>query len=120
MVLIVTTVASVADLTTNMPIAVAVIIPAGLALSLIAPVAIVVKISRLSSEYSADNVHYGASYRGDSIVWTTPQGTYECSYSSVSRVHDQSGISVLSIEGSRAIFVLPKEIFSAPIRERLA
>ena len=77
-------------------------------------------IRKLAKTYANRHAVYAASFRPDSFVWQTATGTYEIRWDSIVRSITRDQVTVLALEDSRAICVLPEELITEVARDRLA
>jgi hypothetical protein len=76
-------------------------------------------ISKLAKTYANRHAVYAASFGVDSFIWQTATGTYEIRWNSIARSITRDQVTVLALEDSRAICVLPDELLSPEARSSL-
>lgn len=77
------------------------------------------EIREVAKTYSNPLVSYGASFSEAAIVWQTAAGTFQVKWDTIHRIYHRDRVTIVALENSRAIVVLPDELLTANAESRL-
>ena len=77
------------------------------------------EIREVAKTYSNPLVSYGASFSEAAIVWQTAAGTFQVKWDTIHRTYHRDRVTIVALENSRAIVVLPDELLTANAESRL-
>ena len=85
----------------------------------IMPLRLAAGVGRAADSYAIDGEMYSSIIGEETVLWQTPKDTYEVPWELVDQAVSKGDVTILTLKSSRAICVLPNELFSPGTRSQL-